>query len=257
MNFSYNKILNVPDRAIISKKISKAFFIRNFELSSADKKILNEIITMDWLASIKPSNTNIPIVQNEIYIFEEIQIMTCTLAGNIIKGTIDKVTNLFQKHIPYPILLVIENADEFVINVCDKKINQIDKSKRTIETLISSPNVSKLYKTELVTDFFKALDFAILDKNNLESTYKSYTSAIVQFQAALLTGTFNNRSSARTEDDLKHLETIQKIEKEILTLSNQIKKETQLNTRVSLNIEIQKKRNEIEKIKINILRNEY
>jgi hypothetical protein len=257
MSFSYNKILNIPDRAIISKKISKAFFIRNFELSSADKKILNEIVMMEWLASIKPSNTNIALFQNEIYIFEEIQIIICTVSENLLKGTIDKVANLFQKHIPYPIVLIIENEDEFVVNVCDKKINQIDKSKRTIEAFINSPNVSKLYKSELVNAFFESLDFAILDKTNLETTYKSFTSAIVQFQTALVTGAFNKRSSVRTEDDLKHLETIQRIEKEIITLSNQIKKETQLNTRISLNIEIQKKRSEIEKIKINISRNEY
>jgi hypothetical protein len=249
MSFNYNKILNIPERAIISKKISKAFFIRNFELSSADKKILNEIITMEWLASIKPSNSNITLFQNENSIFEEIQVMTSTLSGNLIKGTIDKVTNLFQKHIPYPIVLIIENADEFVVNVCDKKINQNDKSKRTIEAFINSPNVSKLYKNEVVNSFFEGLNFALLDKNNLETTYKSYTSAIVQFQTAMVTGAFNKRSSARTEDDLKHLETIQRIEKEIITLSNQIKKETQLNTKVSLNIEIQKKRNEIESLK--------
>lgn len=249
MSFNYNKILNIPERAIVSKKISKAFFIRNFELSSADKKILNEIVMMEWLASIKPSNSNITLVQNETYIFEEIQVMICTLSGNLIKGTIDKVTGLFQKHIPYPIVLVIENADEFVVNICDKKINQNDKSKRTIEAFINSPNVSKLYKNELVGAFFEGLDFAVLDKTNLETTYKSYTNAIVQFQTAMVTGTFNKRSAIRTEDDLKHLETIQKIEKEILTLSNQIKKESQLNTRVSLNIQIQKKRNEIEHLK--------
>lgn len=249
MSYNYNKILNIPERAVISKKISKAFFIRNFELSSADKKILNEIVTMEWLASIKPSNSNITLFQNENSIFEEIQVMTCTLSGNLIKGTIDKVTNLFQKHIPYQILLIIENADEFVVNVCDKKINQNDKSKRTIEAFINSPNVSKLYKNELVGAFFDGLDFAFLDKTNLETTYKSYASAIVQFQTSMVTGNFNKRSSIRTDDDLKHLETIQRIEKEILTLSNQIKKESQLNTRVSLNIQIQKKRNEIEHLK--------
>ena len=212
---------------------------------------------MEWLASIKPSNSNITLFQNETYNFEEIQVMTCTLSGNLIKGTIDRVTNLFQKHIPYPIFLVIENADEIVVNVCDKKINQNDKSKRTIEAFINSPNVSKLYKNELVGAFFEGLDFAVLDKTNLETTYKSYTSAIVQFQTAMVTGTFNKRSSIRTEDDLKHLETIQKIEKEILTLSNQIKKESQLNTRVSLNIEIQKKKSTIQNIISNISKNEH
>jgi hypothetical protein len=49
---------------------------------------------------------------------------------------------------------VIENTDEFVVN--QPKNNQNDKSKRTIEVFINSPNVSKLYK-EFVEVFFEAL----------------------------------------------------------------------------------------------------
>jgi hypothetical protein len=39
------------------------------------------------------------------------------------------------------------------------------------------------------------------------------------------------------------------IEKEVIRLTNQLKKETQMSSKVSLNIEIQKQRNEIENIK--------
>ena len=40
-----------------------------------------------------------------------------------------------------------------------------------------------------------------------------------------------------------------KIEKEVIRLTNQLKKETQMSSKVSLNMEIQKQRNEIEIIK--------
>jgi hypothetical protein len=99
------------------------------------------------------------------------------------------------------------------------------------------------YIKELVGVLAQILPF----RKPTETTYKSYTCVCIQ--TAMVTGAFNKRSSVRTDDDLKHLETIQRIEKEILTLSNQIKKESQLNTRVSLNIVIQKKRNEIEHLK--------
>lgn len=249
MSFNYNKILNIPERCLINKKITKAFFLRNFVLSAVEKKVLNNIVNMDWLASIKPTNSNINESKSELYLFEEIQVMVCSLTTNTLKNDIDKYTSLFQKHIPYPIVLIVENDEEFVFTACDKRINQSDKSKRTIEAFINSPAISKLYKNELTESFFNALDFALLDKTNLEMLYKSYINAIVQFQSATITGSFNKRSTARTEQDLKHLENILKIEKEIITLSNQIKKETQLNTKVSLNVEIQKKRNEIENLK--------
>lgn len=249
MSFNYNKILNIPERSLLNKKLTKAFFLRNFELSATEKKVLNTISNMDWLASIKPTNSNIPSFKDEQYIFEEVQVMVCTLPENSLKNDIEKCTSLFQKHIPYPILLIIETNDDFVVTACDKRINQNDTSKRTIEAYINSPIISKLYKNELIESFYRALDFDTLDKTNLQTLYKNYSNAIVQFHTALVTGTFAKRSTTRTEEDLKHLENIEKIEKEIITLSNQIKKESQLNTRVSLNVEIQKKRNEIEKIK--------
>ena len=39
------------------------------------------------------------------------------------------------------------------------------------------------------------------------------------------------------------------IEKEVIRLTNQLKKEIQMSSRVSINMEIQKQRNEIENIK--------
>ena len=45
----------------------------------------------------------------------------------------------------------------------------------------------------------------ILDKTNLETTYKSYIQAIVQFQTASITGSFNKRSHSRTEEDIINL----------------------------------------------------
>jgi len=249
MSFNYNKILNIPDRCLINKKLTKAFFLRNFELNASEKKVLNNIVNMDWLASIKPSNSNIPDSKSDLYLYEEIQVMVCSFSTNNLKNEIDKYTSLFQKYIPYPIVLVVENEEEFAVTVCDKRVNQNDKSNRTIEAFINSPVISKLYKNDLIESFYSALDFDSLDKTNMETLYKSYTNAVIQFQSATITGTFVKRSTTRTEEDLKHLETIQRIEKEIITLSNQIKKETQLNTKVSLNVEIQKKRSEIEVIK--------
>ena len=252
MKTSYNEILNIPERTVINKRLTKAFFLRNFELSTSEKKVLNSIVSMAWLASIKPSNSNIPEVINNLFSYEEIQVFICSLSDNQLSNLSDKCINLFQKFIPYQMVIIVEDENDFMVSACDTRINQSDKSKRSIEAVINSAVISKLYKNEITDAFFKALDFEALDKTNLETLYKSYINSVVQFQTANVTGTFRKRSSIRTEEDLKHLDTIQKIEKEILTLTNQIKKETQQNIRVSLNIEIQEKRKKIEELK-NIL----
>jgi hypothetical protein len=250
MSLSYNSIFNIPERSILDKKLTKAFFLKNFDLSAVEKKLLNNSIqSMDWLASIKPTIANIATVVNSNYAYEEIQIFVCTVGDNQLNELADKCIVLMQKYIPYQMLVIIEDATHFVINASDKRINLNDISKRTIESYSTTKTLSKLHKNEITSSFFGALDFSKLDKTNMETVYKSYIQAIVQFQTASITGSFNKRSHSRTEEDMMLLANIETIEKEIVRLSNQIKKETQLNNRVYLNIEIQNQRKEIENIK--------
>ena len=249
MAFSYNAIFNIPQRSLLERKLTKAFFLKHFDLSAGEKKILNAIANMDWMASIKPSNANIPVIKNNEYIFEEIQVIICTLGGHNLNAFGEKCAVLLQKYIPYQILLIVEDEASFIVNACNKRINLSDTSKRIIEKHITTTAISKLYKNDLSALFFESLNFGKLDKTNLETTYKSYINAIVQFQTANVTGSYNQRSLKRTEQDMKSLMEIENLEKEIVRLSNQIKKETQLNNKVALNIDIQKQRTAIETIK--------
>jgi hypothetical protein len=159
---------------------------------------------------------------------------------------------LFQKHIPYSMLVIVENDTEFKLNVCEKRINLNDKTKRTIENQYNSGTISKLYKTELSDAFLSALDFSKLDKTNLELLYRGYCNAIVQFNSASVTGVFQTRDTARTQDDLVRLNQIEDLERDISKLTNQLKAEKQQNQKVTLNMAIYQKRKQIEDIKIKL-----
>ena len=250
MSFSYNKILNLPERCMLEKKLTKAFFLKHFDLSITEKKLLNNtIVSMDWLASVKPNNSNILVAKNDDYMFEEIQFIVCTVPDSQLNQWSEKCSAFIQKYIPYQIVLIIEDNDSFVINTCDKRINQVDSSKRTIEQSISTQPLSKLYKTDVINAFFDSLDFSRLDKTNLEITYKSYIQAIVQLQTANITGNYTQRKQSRTQHDMELLANIETGEKDLLRLSNSMKHETQINNKVSLNVEIQKLKQEIENSK--------
>ena len=67
---------------------------------------------MDWLASIKPANSNIPEYKDENYVFEEVQFMLCTLNENTLSINSDKCISLFQKYIPYQIVLIVEDNSD-------------------------------------------------------------------------------------------------------------------------------------------------
>jgi hypothetical protein len=250
MPFSYNHILKIPERSVLDKKLTKAFFLKNFVLSASEKKLLNNSIqNLDWLASIKPANTNIPAIKNMEYIYEEIQVIVCKVEDNKFEEVANKCIVLLQKYIPYQMLVIVEDSTNFVLNASKKRINLNDTAKRSIESYYTTTTLSKLYKSEMTASFFKALDFLALDKTNMETTYKSYIQAIVQFQMATVTGTYIKRNQRRTAEDMILLSNIETLEKEIISLGNQIKNETRLNNRVYLNIEIQQQRKKIENIK--------
>lgn len=253
MSFSYNDILQIPNRALLQKRLTKAFFTKHFTLSVAEKKLLaNDILQMEWLASIKPENANIKSVVNNEYAFEEIQLFVITLADNQLGKLGEKTAKFIQKFIPYQAVVIVEDGFEFIVNVCDKRINQADKSKRTIEQYITTEPISKLYKNQLTEGFHKALGFDLLDKADLQTTYKSYIQAVVQLEAAMLTGNFKTRTTARSNEDMALLASIDEKELEITQLRTQLKAESQVNGQVQLNMVIQGKKQEIQDIKIKL-----
>jgi len=246
----YNDILKLPQRCLLEKKLTKAFFTKNFDLSSGEKKFLtNDILSMEWLGNIKPANSNVSAHQTASYSFEEIQVFTVQILNNQLSKLAQKAIQFIQKYIPYQAVVIAEDEFEFVIGLCDKRINQADKSKRTIEQHYFSPVLSKLFKNELQTGFYDALAFENLDKTNLETLYKSYVQAMANYQTALLTGTFAKRSGVRTEQDMQLLSEKDRLEAEIVSLNVAVKKENNLNEQVKLNVEINKRKQEIERIK--------
>lgn len=250
MSFRYNDILNIPERNLRFHKLTKVFFTKNYPLSAAEKKLLSSTISkMEILAQITPLTSNIVEVVNDIDSYENVFIIVCAVEDTLLEKVAEKCINLIQKYLPQQAVVIIEDDSGFKVNATLKRINQNDKSKLTIEGSFTTKALSKLYKNDLNDAFYKALDFTNLDKTNLELLYKSYIQAIVQFNAASVTGTYQKRSNARTAQDMEHLAQIEHIERDIISLSSQIKKESQLNNKVQLNIKIQEKRKKISALK--------
>jgi hypothetical protein len=249
---NFNTILQLPQRCLLNKKITKAFFKRNFELTSKEKTLLDDasvITSMDWLASISPASANINLYSDEDFLYEEVQVIIVNSEATNFEKSYFNITDLIQKYIPYPILLIVQTENHFIINTCDKKINRNDNSLRTIDKRYTTELMNEAALTEQQQSFLNSLSFAALDKTNLKTFYDSYTQRIVGLQTAMIKGSFIPRTQSRTANDMENLERIETLEKEIATLQNQAKKETQLSQRIALNTELQQKRKQIEQLK--------
>lgn len=245
-------ILQLPEHCILQKRLTKAFFLKHFTLSVAEKKLLNEGIEhMEWLASIKAAS--IPAYVTDTHSYEEVQVFAVELRTTSTSERLDqvgeKVVAMVQKYVPYPLLLFVQDSENYLVNASIKRINLNDASKRTIEASLRTPVLSLLYADANAKGFFNALAFAQLDKTDLRTLYGSYMQAIVQCRAAALTGTFGKRTRARSTSDLEALQRIDALEAEIHALKAKVKKGQALREQVDLNMAIQEKRAVVENLK--------
>lgn len=247
-----NTILNLPERTLVNKRLTKAFFKRNFDLTLSEKSLMDDysiVIGLDWLASISPNTANIATYQDATSTFEEVQVISVEIGIPGFERNSQQVAELVQKYIPYHLVLCVYSGDRFLFNTCDKRINQNDASRRTIEKRYFTEAIKRKGNEERQEEFLASLSFDKLHKTDLKAFYNSYTQRIIALQTAGISGLFVPRSQSRSEADRAHLEKIENLTGEIAVLQARAKKETQLAVRVRLNTEIQQKRKEIDLLK--------
>lgn len=247
-------ILQLPTRCLLNKKITKAFFKRNFDLTIVERSLLDkQIVGIDWLASLSAENINVPSYLNEDISYEEIQIITADISCGNFEAEYLKIAELIHKYIPYAILLCIYDLEQMVWSTFDKRVNQKDANKRIIDKRYFTEIIPLKEKTESQNEFLNSLVFSKLSKANLYELYNNYVERIFALQASTLNGTFTVRTQSRTQSDRLLLKNIEKLQQEVEKLSKLVRKETQLNKQVNLNLLIQDKRREITQLKLQIV----
>jgi len=246
------KILMLPPRCMVNRKITKAFFKRNFDLKPSEKRLLDDfslVTAIEWIASINPANANINSWEDDTLRFEEVQIIALQTSDDGLNKHYTRIAELIQRYIPYPILLFIHNSKSFIVNAADKRINLASRSTLLAEKMFYSGQVDPSACVEQQQSFLDSLTFPKLNKLNLKLLYESYIHRIISVQGAVIKGSYKLYDPLQARQNHAHFEKIAILDKEILFLQNEIHGESQLNTQVQLNLRIQALRKEIQHIK--------
>ncbi|MBN1065401.1 DUF4391 domain-containing protein [Clostridium botulinum] len=244
-----NKYLSLPKSCYINSRIPKKAFTDNpeFDLKKEEKAILKKYVENIYLEyALKPQVINIQTYENEQVKYEEIEIIKIKLSE---QSKEDKVCSIIQKYIQYPMLIFILYNDLIKINVAIKKINKVEREKLSIEEMIYTNwiNLNNFKKKE--KDFLESLSIENLTTNNLFTVYSDFVNSINSFNTCKYKDDFEVKSIEDTENDIKLLEEIKTIESEILTLKNNIKKESNMGAKVEINVKIKRLQNKIEELR--------
>ncbi len=223
------KFLNIPDSCFIGNTIFKKLFYENADLSSSDKTLFTDGISkITWLYCLKPETINIQPYKDEVRDYPEVEVIEVEVNKDY---RLKRIAEIIMKTIPYPMILIFKLEDKIQFYVAHQRINQNDSSKNTIEEFIA---------TEWL-DNHSSL-FAKLDIKNMRfiSYYSLYSDIVDEISIynvsnilpdnQVITGAEARELSAQIED----------IEQEITSLRAKLKKESQFNRKMELNIEIKR-----------------
>lgn len=224
----YN-FLNIPDSCFIGSTIYKKLFYENANLSSSDKYLFTDIINkIVWLYCLKPETINIPVYKDEVREYPEIEVIEVLLHKEY---KLNRIAEIIMRTIPYPMLLIFKLEDKRKLYVAHQRTNQSDSSKNTIEEFIATDWL------ESDSVLFAKLDIKQMRFTNFYTLYSDIVDAISIYNLSAIMPTDDTITGAEARELSAKIEDI---EQRIANLRSKLKKESQFNRKMELNIEIKR-----------------
>lgn len=276
------KHLALPDSTILGTRITKKVILENNDLTSSDKKLVNDIIqSIEWLNTLKPETLNILTYVTETVEYIEIAVLKVSLKdtpgnqGKLKHSLIKKVSKLFHSLIPYPVILLLELNKEVAISLADKRINQSDSSKLVVEHYYNTQwfNIRTLRDNE--NEFLSDFSLKNVSSFNYYEMYQDFISMLIALEISYISGSYRNTivpnsgrlwshnspvdkyeaslfQSGSNEEKTQLLKELASLENELSNIRNKLKKEVLMSEKLHFNIRARIVKKNIDKIKSNL-----
>lgn len=223
------KCLNIPDSCFIGNTIYKKLFYENADLSTSDKSLFSDTISkITWLYCLKPETINISVYKDEVREYPEVEVIEVLLHKDY---KLKRIAEIIMRTIPYPMVLIFKLEGKVKFYVAHQRTNQSDSSKNTIEEFIATDWL------ESDSALFDKLDIKQMRFANFYALYSDIVDAISIYNLSTIMPTDDNITGAEARELSAKIEDI---EQEITSLRAKLKKETQFNRKMELNIEIKR-----------------
>lgn len=221
------KYFNIPEACNVFSTIFKKLFYENADLSTSDKELFSSVVNkITWLYSLKPNTINIKPYKDEVRDYPEIEFLEVIISED---KKVKRIAEIIMRAIPYPMVVIFKLDDKVQLWAAHERINLNDSSLNTIEDFLFTSWLS--YDDAL----FKRLDIRKMRFTNYYTLYSDIVDAISIYNAESIIGASTNLPGEKAREILNQ---VNSIDIEITALRSSIKKETQFNRKVELNIRI-------------------
>ena len=245
----FYEILAIPDRCVLGKRLFKKQFYENAQLNATDRKaFVEDIDSIEWRYTLKPSTINIPKFEDETREYLEIAILQVVLNAT---GQHGRIAAVMQKAIPYPVMILFASGERIAINTAAKRINRADANRIVVETIHDTGWLDVVAPRPWQAAFLDDLRVGNLSYRDFLAFYSDIVQRIVALNCATHTGRYElvTGAPASTMDRLQALKQLERLEREETETRNKLKKEKNMGAQVQLNTRVKEITDRIETIK--------
>ena len=238
MGLDYMVNFNAPKECIEGSRIPKKLFYEEYDMSSSDKELFTKAIgkiVLEYMFS--EDRINIAAYKNDDIECEEVAVIRVFLHED---SKYKRICEIIQRAIPYSLIVICEYKEKVLFNVASKRINKNDESKNTVEEMVFTDwiSVEKQKKNDKV--FLEGLNVREWSYVNLYKFYNSFVDKVKIFNASKYSSNLEFLNSIDVDEVKKLTDKIERLELEISSLKDKLKKESQFNKKMDLNIKIKK-----------------
>lgn len=232
MEFLHN--MKIPGTCIVDKSVYKTLFFKNVQMSAADKRSFDSFIsTIRLYAAFQPDTINIPVYKDEIRDYSSVVVLLVTVKGKKIPS---RLAEVIMHAIPYPMMLFFLYGEKWQLWMTGEHVNPSNPSQMVLENIVHSE-----WADEEKAPF-------VISEARFTNLYDFYTDLLDTFSKYLAV----KKGMAHVADGIKARESLvfmEELEKEIDRKRAQLKRENRFARRVSLNVEIQKLKAQLQQMK--------
>ena len=227
--------LCLPADARVDQRVPKKLLVENGAPTAADKRQINDgIEELHWLAALKPATIGVPIFRDDTREYLEIAVLSLTLRAG---AKAPRLTELIHRAIPYPVFLIQSQPAGLVLSLAHLRWSQGQSG----QTVLDGPLITATMDaaTPATDAFLASLNVTSQPRQHLHALYQGWMERFEAHAAAHLTGSFTPApDAAAAERRRTALADHEHLIREMTSLRARAGKETQLNRRVELNLQL-------------------
>lgn len=253
--FRFYEQIGLNDRLpAVKKKLDKKMFYDYADVNKKEKNVITKYVErMELSFLLTPSTINIQAFINEEYHYEGVMFVTVKLRDEVTEKHVRVLEEVIHGALPNPVVITFTFKDEICISSCMKRLNKVNKNNVVLETIHRTNWFSENDSTSIVDNFIQSILLSNLSFTTFFDFYKDIDLAVKAYKDAEIIGAYKVlKDDKERQQQEAIISQIMDMEQEISRLKAAIKKETQFNKKVELNMNVQQLRKELDNIKSNV-----